>query len=121
MSNLGLALNELGRPLDALVPLGRAVALQPGGVAVRMNLCQVMAAAGRAADAIRCFEQAVAAAKTSDEILQTQYALAQAQAASGQVPEAVASLERALTSARASGDLRAIERIGEALRVLGAR
>ena len=122
MSNLALALNELGRPLDALVPLERAVALQPGNVAVRVNLCQVMVAAARAADAIRCFEQAVAVAKTPDEILQTQYALAQAQAASGQVPEAVASLERALTRAltraRASGDLRAIERIGEALRIL---
>jgi predicted Zn-dependent protease len=100
MSNLALALNELGRPLDALVPLERAVALQPGNVALRMNLCQVIVAAGRGGDAIRCFEQAVAAAKTPDDILQTQYALAQAQAASGQVAEAVASLERALTAPR---------------------
>jgi tetratricopeptide (TPR) repeat protein len=120
MSNLALALNEVGRPTDALVPLERALALQPGNVAVRMNLCQIIAA-GRGGDAIRCFEQAVAAAKTPDEILQTQYALAQAQAANGQVAEAVASLERALTSARGSGDVRAIERIGEALTLLRSR
>jgi len=86
-----------------------------------MNLCQVMAAAGRPADALQCVEQAVTAAKTPDEILQTQYALAQAQAASGQVAEAVASLERALTGARASGNLRAIERIEESLTLLRSR
>ena len=120
MSNLALALNEAGRPLDALVPLERAVALQPGNVAVRMNLCQVIAATSRGSEAIRWFEQAAVVAKTPDEILQTQYALAQAQAASGQVADAVASLERAVTSARASGDLRAIVRIEEALRILRA-
>ena len=88
--SLGRALLELGRHEDALAPLRRAVALNPGYTAAQRDLGRALLAGGGAAEAARVLEAALPGADASGD-LQTakemRVFLRRARAALGLAPE----------------------------------
>ncbi len=53
LANLGIVLSDAGRDRDAIVPLQRALTLDPDFHQARFNLARVFARAGQRADAAR--------------------------------------------------------------------
>lgn len=90
---LGNVLLALGRPAEALEPLGRAQALAPGLLAARLNAVQCLRSLGRVEEALAASQAAVAAAP-SDPLAAK--ALARGLADAGRPHEAASALESAL-------------------------
>jgi tetratricopeptide (TPR) repeat protein len=65
-NNLGTALQEAGRPNDAIDHYRRALTLRPGYAPALNNLGTALRAAGRASEAIAIYDQAIAA-RPADE------------------------------------------------------
>ena len=93
LMNLGMALAMGGHDADAVAPLERAIALEPGLIPAQMFLGSSYLALGRPADAIGPLKRAVAG-KASD--VESRRMLARAYAETGRPMEAAAQL-RAVT------------------------
>jgi tetratricopeptide (TPR) repeat protein len=92
--NLARALDETGRPEEALDPLRKAVALTPDDLELRLDLANQLAAAGRPADALEHYQ---ALLRLQPEHAQCLFGLANALALLGRLDEAKAGYQKALS------------------------
>lgn len=95
-NNLGAALQESGRPNDAIERYARALQLDPRFAAALNNLGSALRAAGRTAEAIAVYDQAIAS-RPQDESAYVNRG--NALMALGKTPEAIATFRQALAVA----------------------
>lgn len=99
--NLGAALQQLGRPAEALPHLQAAVKIRPANGTARNNLAVAFFMADRLGEASQEFRQALA---IDPGQLDARYNLARVLAASGEIPAALAELKQYLEARPADAE-----------------
>lgn len=97
-TNLGVALHEAGRTIEALTHLERAVALQPDYAPAYNNLGVVLRAAGRTGDAIAAYRRGL---QQPGAYADLHFNLANALLAEGRADEAATHLRQSVAAAPA--------------------
>jgi tetratricopeptide (TPR) repeat protein len=113
-NNLGTALQEDGRPSDALAHYRRALELDPHYSPALNNLGTALRAAGRADEALRVYERALA---TSGDVASVHFNMGNALMAQGDAGGAAAHFRQAIAAAPRFAE--AYNNLGQALAAMG--